>query len=68
MKKDVERFICNCHACRRANIPRDKTPGYLYLLPIPESAWQHIIMDYKLIAKDKDRYNEIFVVINRFNK
>ena len=36
---DVERFIRNCHACRRADTPRDQTPGWLRPLPVPERPW-----------------------------
>ena len=32
----VERFVRNCHACRRANAPRDRAPGLLNPLPIPQ--------------------------------
>ena len=30
---DVARYVRNCHACRRAHVPRDRTPGLLHLLP-----------------------------------
>jgi hypothetical protein len=33
---DIARYICNCYKCRRATVPRDRPPGLLYLLPIPE--------------------------------
>src|ERR1700738_4120746 len=42
MTTDIDRFIRNCYDCRRATIPRDKTPGLLQPLPIPERPWQHI--------------------------
>jgi hypothetical protein len=32
----VEQYVRNCHACRRANAPQDRTPGLLQPLPIPE--------------------------------
>ena len=43
----VERFIRNCHACRRANAPRDRTPGLLHPLPVPQRPWQHVTMDFQ---------------------
>ena len=33
--RDIKQYLRNCHIYRRAHIPRDKTPGLLYLLPIP---------------------------------
>ncbi len=36
IKAKVEYYIQNCHPCQQATIPRDKTPGYLYLLLVPD--------------------------------
>ena len=36
MKSFIERFISNCHPCRRSHINHDKTPGFLHCLPIPD--------------------------------
>ena len=68
IKPDIERYVRNCHAYRRADAPRDCTPGYLYPLPIPDHPWQHITMDYKSMPADKNGYNMIFVVINWLSK
>jgi hypothetical protein len=68
MAKDVKQFVRNCHACRRAHIPRDKTPGLLHPLPIPDYPWQHITMDFKSMPKDKTGYNNVYVVIDRLSK
>jgi hypothetical protein len=68
MRADIERFVRNCHPCRRADAPRDKTPGFLHPLPVPEHPWQHITMDFKSMPKDKHGYDEIFVVVDRLSK
>jgi transposase InsO family protein len=68
MKADIDRFIRNCHPCRKSHVPRDKTPGYLHTLPIPEHPWQHITMDFKSMPKDRHGYDSIFVVIDRLSK
>lgn len=47
MKGFIERFIANCHPCRRSHINHDKTPGFLHSLPIPNHPWQHICVDFK---------------------
>ena len=36
MDCDIDRFVSNCHACRRSKVPRDKAPGLLRPLPIPD--------------------------------
>lgn len=68
MLADLQRFIRNCHQCRRADVPRDKTPGLLHPLPIPERPWQHVTMDYKSQPKDKHGFNNVFVVMDRLSK
>nr|CEG03749.1 unnamed protein product [Fusarium acuminatum CS5907] len=37
----VERWVKNCHTCRRSNPARDARQGVLRPLPVPERAWQH---------------------------
>jgi len=36
MTTDIDQYVRNCNDCRRSTIPRDKTPGLLKPLPIPE--------------------------------
>jgi transposase InsO family protein len=68
LASDVDRYIRNCAACRRATAPRDKPPGLLRPLPIPERPWQHIAMDFKSFPKDKHGNDMIYVVIDRLSK
>jgi transposase InsO family protein/predicted aspartyl protease len=68
MRADVERYVRNCHPCRRANAPRDKTPGFLHPLPIPEKPWRHISIDFKSAPKDKHGFDNICVIIDRLSK
>src|SRR5699024_5073809 len=67
-RKDVERYVRNCAKCQRAKNPRDKTPGLLNPLPIPERPWQHISMDFRSFPKDKKGYDAALVVVDRFSK
>jgi transposase InsO family protein len=68
MLADVERYVRNCHPCRRASSPRDKTPGLLQPLPIPDRPWQHISMDFVSFNKDKRGYDNVLVVVDRLSK
>ena len=68
MATDINRYIRNCHDCRRSTIPRDKTPGLLKPLPIPERPWQHISLDFHEVPRDKAGYDMILVIIDRFSK
>jgi hypothetical protein len=64
----VERFVRNCHVCRRVTAPRDRAPGLLQPLPIPQRPWQHITMDFQSFPRDTHGYDAIFVVVDRFSK
>jgi hypothetical protein len=68
LRTDVERYIANCHECRRALAPRDRAPGFLHPLPIPQQPWQHLTIDYKSFPTDKDGYDTLFVVVDRLSK
>jgi hypothetical protein len=65
---DCAVYIANCRACRRNNIPRDKTPGLLQPLPIPDRCWQHVSFDFKSFPKDRKGYDNVFVVVDRLGK
>jgi RNase H-like domain found in reverse transcriptase/Reverse transcriptase (RNA-dependent DNA polymerase)/Integrase zinc binding domain len=68
MDKDIKRFVRNCHACRRSTIPRDKPPGLLHPLPVPDRPWQHISVDFKSFPKDKHGFDTIAVFVDRLGK
>ena len=65
---DVAQFVRNCYKCKQADIPRDKTPGFLHPLPVPEHPWQHVTIDFKSMPKDKHGFDMVFVVIDRLSK
>jgi transposase InsO family protein len=64
----VAQYVRNCHACKRSHVPRDRTPGLLHPLPVPDRPWQHITMDFKSFPKDKHGYDTAYVVIDRLSK
>jgi transposase InsO family protein len=68
MTIDIDRYVRNCNDCRRSTIPRDKTPGLLKPLPIPERPWQHISMDFHELPKDRNGYDTVLIVVDRFGK
>ena len=68
MLRDIERFVRNCQPCRRAHVPRDKTPRMLHPLLVPDHPWQHVTMDFKSMPQDKNGYDEVYVIIDRLSK
>lgn len=76
MKFTLEQYVRNCHECARSHPPRDKTPGFLKPLPIPDRPFQHLTMDFMSypvnakgdIRKDSQGYDTVFVVMDRLSK
>ena len=68
MDADIDQFVSNCHACRRSKVPRDKTPGLLRPLPVPDRPWQHISMDFKDMPPDQNGMNMVCVFVDRLGK
>jgi transposase InsO family protein len=68
MRRHIMQYVRNCHACRRSSSPRDKTPGLLKPLPIPERPWQDISMDFCSFNADKHGYDNVCVFIDRLSK
>ncbi len=68
MSIDVARYVRNCHACQRSHSPRDKAPGLLRPLPVPDRPWQHVTMDFNSFSRDKHGFDVIYVVIDRLSK
>ena len=68
MLANVQRFICNCHQCKWADIPWDKTSESLHSLLIPDWPWQHVTMDYKSQPRDKHGFDNIFMVVDCLSK
>lgn len=68
MREDIRRFVANCQTCGRSKVRRDKTPGLLHPMPIPDRPWQHICVDFKSQPADRHGYDNICVFIDRFTK
>ena len=68
MRSEIIEYVQNCNDCRRSHKPRDKTPGMLHPLPVPEYRWQHICVDFKSFPPDREGYDNIAVFIDRLGK
>jgi hypothetical protein len=67
-RDDVIRYVRNCQACRRASNPRDKAPGTLQSLPVPEKPWQHIATDFRSFPRDRAGFDAALVFVDRLSK
>ncbi|KAL4339632.1 hypothetical protein GQ457_08G031840 [Hibiscus cannabinus] len=68
MRRDVERFCEHCVTCKKAK--SKVSPHGMYLpLPIPNSPWVDISMDFVLgLPRTKTSRDSVFVVVDRFSK
>jgi len=66
--KDIDRYCANCYTCRRSHVPRDKKPGLLHPLPVPDRPWQHITVDFKKCPESKTGHNMVAIFVDRLGK
>jgi hypothetical protein len=64
----MEQFIKIYQTYKRAMAPRNKKPGFLHPLLVPDRPWQYVTYDFKSFPKDKHGYDMIYVVIDKLNK
>ena len=68
MRKDVEQHIGRCLVCKRAKATL-KPHGLYTPLPIPDTPWKDVSMDFVLgLPRTKRGKDSIFVVVDRFSK
>lgn len=68
MAKAVHQFVRECSVCQQSKPDRAKYPGLLQPIPVPDSAWQVISMDFIEGLPRSGRYNCIFVVVDKFSR
>ncbi len=69
VKQSVERYVRNCHICRRFKASRDKYSELLNFLSISNRSWTNIIMNFVTeLSKIKDDFNAILMIMNRLTK
>ncbi|KAL4378527.1 hypothetical protein GQ457_02G026490 [Hibiscus cannabinus] len=68
MRRDVERFCEHCVTCKKAK-SKVQPHGMYIPLPIPDSPWIDISMDFVLgLPRTRNGRDSIFVVVDRFSK
>jgi hypothetical protein len=67
-KQSVERYIRNCHICKRFKTIRDKYSDLLNSLLISNRSWTNIIMNFVIELFDSRDFNVILMMIDRLIK
>ena len=65
---DSNRYVQNYNNCYRSIIPQDKTLGLLKPLLIPNCPQQYISIDFYKLPIDRNGYNIVIILVNRFSK
>lgn len=68
LHKMVKRFRKECSVCQRNKYETMKPAGLLQPLPIPESIWSEVSMDFIEGLPISKRYNVIMVVVDQLSK
>jgi hypothetical protein len=68
MKLAVKHFVKACLICQQSKPERVKYPGLLQPLPIPDSVWQVITMDFVEGLPQSGAANCIMVVVGKLTK
>lgn len=68
MKQYIADYVSRCSICQQAKPERVPYPGLLSPLPVPDSAWQVISLDFIEGLPKSRTYNCIMVVVDKFSK
>jgi hypothetical protein len=69
VKEMMQRYVANCHICRRFKASRDKYSELLNSLSISNRSWTDVIMNFVTeLSKIKDDFNAILMIMNRLTK
>jgi hypothetical protein len=68
MKQEIQEYISKCAVCQQAKHENTKAPGLLQPIPVPESAWSMISLDFIEGLPKSQRFDTILVIIDKFTK
>ncbi|GJP42750.1 hypothetical protein CLOM_g2285 [Closterium sp. NIES-68] len=69
MADDIQKFVTSCSTCQRMKSSKQKKPGLLWPLPIPEQPWQVVTLDFITgLPTTTSGYDGILVVIEELSK
>ncbi|MCO5573582.1 hypothetical protein L7F22_027354 [Adiantum nelumboides] len=69
LRRDVDAYVRSCLVCQMVEFDRQKVPGLLQPLPIPDRPWESIAMDFVFdLSRTTTRNDGIWTIICGFSK
>jgi hypothetical protein len=69
MKREIAKYVSECHTCQRVKAEHQSPAGLLKPLEIPEWKWDEIGMDFITgLPKTKNNKDMIWVIVDRLTK
>ena len=68
LKAFVTNFVKECMVCQQAKPDRSRLPGLLQPLPVPDTAWQVISMNFVEGLPQSSNANYVLVIVDYFTK
>ncbi len=68
LRSSIEKYVRNCHVCKRSKISRNKYSDLLNSLFISNWLWIDIIMNFVIELFENKNFNVILMMINRLTK
>ncbi|KAL0194521.1 hypothetical protein M9458_008093, partial [Cirrhinus mrigala] len=68
MRRDTIRYVQSCSVCAMSTSPRQLPTGKLVPLPIPQSPWSHLGVDFVTDLPAAEGNTCILVAVDRFSK
>ncbi|MCO5594877.1 hypothetical protein L7F22_048912 [Adiantum nelumboides] len=69
LRRDVDAFVRECIFCEKVKFDRQKAPGLLQPLPIPDKPWESIAVDFIFdLPRTQTGNDGVWTIICRFRK
>uniref|UniRef100_A0A8C5M5M4 Gypsy retrotransposon integrase-like protein 1 n=1 Tax=Leptobrachium leishanense TaxID=445787 RepID=A0A8C5M5M4_9ANUR len=68
LSRDVRDYVKSCDVCARAKTLPQKPLGLLQPLPVPETPWSHVTMDFIVDLPPSAGHTCIMVIVDRLTK
>src|SRR3984893_1912552 len=68
LREFVKAYITSCDLCNRCKPSLHKQYGFLKSLPVPNTPWKSISMDFIVSLPESNGYTAILVIVDHFTK